>query len=84
MADRRQCPFCDTTTTVPTCEYCGRDVTAPRRPCKTCGRWSPKTESECIHCGARYVSEWVWKIPLMIALVIAALAASICLGVLDT
>ncbi len=79
-ADRRECPYCGTTTAIPACEQCARDVTAPRRLCEACQKWTPMEEAECIHCHNRPVQEWVRKIPLVILFLIAIVALPIFLG----
>lgn len=84
MADQRRCPYCNVMTTVPVCTSCGRDVTSKRRLCGKCNEWTPASDSFCCHCGDRKLNEWLWRVPLMVVLFLAAMAASICIGVLDS
>ena len=71
------CPFCGGTTNQQRCGWCGRDTTAPRRPCKNCLRMVPSYEPACWNCGAKLKSDLNWKIPLIILMFALAIALSI-------
>jgi len=76
----RSCPFCATPTPDQRCATCGRQVSAPRRPCGACKRMTPSAEPACMHCGARHTSDLRWKVPLIVALFLAAFVVSILLA----
>ncbi len=71
------CPFCQGAVRERVCAVCGRDPTAIRRLCKHCGKMSPANEATCCHCGRAFRSDLRWKIPLIIALFIAAFILSV-------
>lgn len=71
------CPFCGGTTDLPRCVWCGRDPTAPRRPCPKCRRMVPTNEPACWNCGSKFKSDLNWKIPLIILLFVLAIVLSI-------
>lgn len=74
------CPYCAAPDATPAgCPRCRRDLSAPRAICPACRRQTPDREPVCIGCGARRGSEMAWKLPLIIALFAAAVAASIAL-----
>jgi predicted amidophosphoribosyltransferase len=67
------CPFCEAQDQGRLCARCGRDRTATRRACRKCRKFTPSAESECCHCGARYRSELLWKIPIIVVMFVAAI-----------
>lgn len=71
------CPFCGGTTNQQICNWCGRDTTAPRRPCPTCRRMATTYEPVCWNCGTKFKSEMAWKIPLIILIFVLAITLSI-------
>lgn len=73
----RFCPFCGTVVAVSYCSGCGRDPTAPRKVCRACGEMTPIRDPNCCHCGARFTSDLSWKIPVIIALFVAALVLAV-------
>ncbi|HWT01679.1 MAG TPA: hypothetical protein VN256_15640 [Pyrinomonadaceae bacterium] len=74
------CPFCGGASNSQLCNWCGRDTTAPRRPCPRCGRMAQTVEPACWNCGARFKSDMAWKIPVIILLFVLAIALGIVLG----
>jgi hypothetical protein len=78
---RRPCPFCEQETTSTECEHCGRNVTARRRKCKKCDKMSPHAEEICCHCRTAFGSELAWKIPLIIAMFVAAFILTIIVNI---
>jgi predicted amidophosphoribosyltransferase len=76
----RVCPFCGASAAAQFCGYCGRDTTAPRRPCAKCRRMVPSSERACWNCGERFKSDMRWKIPLIIFLFLLAFVISILLA----
>ncbi len=77
-----QCPFCKIPSDQPICIRCGHSITAARRRCSKCGQMSPTTEPTCVQCHARFVSEWAWKVPLIILLVVLAMVVPILIELL--
>ena len=73
----RACPYCRHPAIQRFCETCGRDTTAPRRPCSQCRQMVPSNEPRCWNCGTQFRSEMWWKIPLIILLFIIATIISI-------
>lgn len=69
----RLCPYCGTPAAGQICANCRRDTTARRRVCSKCERLTPSVEPACLACGKRYMSDVVWKVPLIIAIIISAL-----------
>ena len=76
------CPFCGGTSNSQLCNWCGRDTTAPRRPCGKCRRMVPSSERACWNCGAAFSSDLRWKIPLIIFLFVLAFVVSVLLALL--
>jgi hypothetical protein len=72
-----QCPFCGALAPGPRCPTCGRDPTAPRMPCPRCGRMRPSAEPACLHCGGKAGSDLSWKIPVIVAIFVAAIVISV-------
>ncbi len=79
----RVCPFCDKPASDTACSSCGRDPTAPRKVCSACQNMTPTAEGACCRCGKSQHSEMWWKIPLIVALFIAAIILSIILALVD-
>ena len=73
----RLCPFCGARADAQVCGSCGRDTTAPRRPCVKCRRMVPSSERSCWNCGAVFKSDMRWKIPLIVFLFLLAFVGSI-------
>lgn len=72
------CPFCgDATGTAERCGGCGRNKRAPRRSCPACRQFSPTSEPVCCHCRQSFASELAWKVPLIIAIFLAAIVLSV-------
>ena len=71
------CPFCGGTTNMQLCVWCGRDTTAPRRPCNRCQRMVPTYEPVCWNCGSKFKSDLNWKIPVIILIFVLAIVLSI-------
>ncbi|MGH9901659.1 MAG: hypothetical protein ACRD68_07585 [Pyrinomonadaceae bacterium] len=78
----RACPFCRAPAPTQFCAACGRDTTAPRRPCRNCRELVPTSERACWSCGARFRSEMLWKIPLIVFLFLLAFAVSVAIAAL--
>ncbi len=78
----RVCPFCGANAPAQFCGSCGRDTTAPRRPCAKCRRMVPSVERACWNCGAGFKSDMRWKIPLIVFLFLLAFVISILLALL--
>jgi predicted amidophosphoribosyltransferase len=78
--EQRVCPFCGAPVEGAACKSCGRDPTASRRICAACKNMTPTAEPACCHCGARAASELAWKIPVIVALFMAALILTILLN----
>jgi predicted amidophosphoribosyltransferase len=79
----RLCPFCGAPVhTAQLCAACGRDTTAPRRPCEKCGQMIPSHERACWRCGASFKSELWWKVPLIVLLFLLAFVISAVLALL--
>ncbi len=76
------CPFCNDPAGGQPCATCGRDPTAPRRPCPYCREMTPQAEPACSHCGKVIRSEMRWKIPVIILMFAAAIGASIAIQLL--
>ena len=76
----RVCPFCRAPAAAQVCGSCGRDTTAPRRPCGRCRQMVPSSERVCPKCGAAFRSDMSWKIPLIILLFLLAFVVSILLA----
>ena len=66
------CPFCGGTSNTQICNWCGRDTTAPRRPCPRCNRMVPTYEPVCWNCGSKFKSDLNWKIPVIILIFVLA------------
>lgn len=79
----RLCPFCAAPAHAKFCGSCGRDTTAPRRPCQKCRRMMPSNEPACRHCGATYKSDMRWKVPLIIFLFLLAFVVSFIIAVVS-
>lgn len=77
----QQCPFCHAEASGQTCAMCGRDVTASRRVCARCGAMAPAADSGCWKCGAAFTSDLRWKVPVIIALFVAAFLLAIVLAI---
>jgi len=75
----RPCPFCGTPVAGPLCQTCGQDPTAPRRPCRKCGRPTPSAVKQCLHCHAAQGSEMPGKIIIIVLMFAAAFILSIVL-----
>jgi hypothetical protein len=73
----RVCPYCGSAAPGQTCPACNRDTTAPRRVCAKCGRITPMTEPVCVGCQTPYRSDLMWKVPVIVALFIAAIILAI-------
>lgn len=74
------CPFCgDVTGTAERCGGCGRNKRAARRSCPGCKMFSPTGEANCCHCRRAFASEMAWKVPVIIAIFLVAIALSIAL-----
>jgi predicted amidophosphoribosyltransferase len=71
------CPFCGNTGPGAQCLGCHRDKTAPRRICKACKAQTPSSEPRCHACGHQNVSELRWKVPVIVAMFIAAFIISV-------
>lgn len=71
------CPFCGGTSNTQICNWCGRDTTAPRRPCPHCKRMALTTEPVCWSCGLKFKSDLNWKIPVIILMFVLAIVLSI-------
>jgi predicted amidophosphoribosyltransferase len=67
-----ECPFCGAAAVAPRCAGCGRDPTASRRVCAKCRRLTPKSEPACAHCGTAAASDLRWKLPVIVAMFVAA------------
>lgn len=76
----RACPFCGASAAAQVCGSCGRDTTAPRRPCGRCRQMVPSSERVCPKCGAAFRSDMSWKIPLIVLLFLLAFVVSILLA----
>lgn len=76
----RLCPYCAKPAAEQFCGACGRDTTAPRRPCPRCKRMSPSRERVCWNCGAAFTGDMWWKIPLIVFLFLLAFVISILLA----
>ena len=63
------------------CGRCGRDPSAPRRPCPKCGRVTPTAERACWSCGAAFKSDMRWKASLIVALFLLSLVLSVVLAI---
>ena len=59
------------------CGRCGRNPSAPRRPCPKCGRVTPTAERNCWNCGAAFKSDMRWKVPLIVALFLLSFVLSV-------
>ena len=79
----RACPYCGAPAADRFCGACGRDTTAPRRPCARCKRMVPSSERVCWNCGAGFTSDMWWKIPLIVFLFLLAFLVSIVLALLS-
>ena len=79
MAETRAitCPFCGSTGPGTQCLGCNRDKTTPRRICTACKAQTPSHEPRCHACGHQQASELRWKIPLIVAMFIAAFIISV-------
>jgi predicted amidophosphoribosyltransferase len=64
------------------CGRCGRDPSAPRRPCRMCGRVTPTSERACLSCGAVFKSDMRWKVPLIVALFLLSFVLSIAVALI--
>jgi hypothetical protein len=73
------CPFCGQPAVPPRCATCQREPKAPRRICGSCKRQTPTAEKACMHCQGAPGSDMSWKIPLIIAMFVAAIVLSILL-----
>lgn len=71
------CPFCGSTDRGTQCPGCKRDKTAPRRICQACKAQTPSHEPRCHACGHQRASELRWKIPVIVAMFMAAFIISI-------
>lgn len=71
------CPFCRAKTPGAFCPKCGRNRTAARRVCRSCGEMTPMEERDCCHCGAKQRSDLYRKIPQIVALFAVAIGLSI-------
>jgi len=76
------CPFCDDVAGGDPCGACGRAPTASRRLCPSCKKMSPLDEPECSHCGKLFRNELRWKVPVIIIMFVAAIAASVIVRIL--
>lgn len=79
VASGAACPFCGARGAGTLCLDCGRDKTTARRICAKCNAATPVAEPACQACGQRQVSDLRWKIPLIVALFVAAIAVAILL-----
>jgi hypothetical protein len=68
----RVCPYCGTPTSAQMCVACQRDTTARRRVCPKCGRMTPSAEAACLGCARHFPNDLAWKIPVIIAVFVAA------------
>ena len=75
----RACPFCGAEVPGAACPACQRDPTAPRRVCSNCSKMTPSAEPPCMHCGTERGSELSWKIPVIVAIFVVALALAVAL-----
>jgi predicted amidophosphoribosyltransferase len=73
----RRCPFCSTETPEPRCPTCQRDPTAARRVCHQCKKQTPTAEPACMHCRVGKASEMSWKVPVIVAMFVAAFLISL-------
>lgn len=74
------CLFCgDCTGTPARCGGCSRDQRAPRRMCPACHKFTPSAEPSCCHCRRSFGSELAWKVPLIVAMFVAAVTVSVLL-----
>lgn len=74
------CPFCgDLTGSAERCGGCGRNKRAPRRSCPGCGKMTPSGDPSCCHCRRAFASELAWKVPLIVAIFVAAIVLSVVL-----
>lgn len=72
------CPFCgDLTGDAARCGGCGRNKRAARRICPGCSKQTPSSEPTCCHCKRAFGSDMAWKVPLIIAIFIAAIVLSV-------
>lgn len=72
------CPFCgDLTGSAERCGGCSRNKRAPRRSCPACRKFSPTSEPACCHCRQSFGSELAWKVPVIIAIFVAAIVLSV-------
>lgn len=78
----RVCPFCGAPAAAQMCTSCGRDTTAPRRPCGKCGSMAPSCDRGCWNCGAGFKSDLWWKVPLIVLLFLLAFAISVAFALL--
>jgi hypothetical protein len=76
----RVCPFCGAPAAEQFCGSCGRNTTAPRRPCGKCRQMVPSSEPACWNCGAGFKSDMRWKIPLIVFLFLLAFVISVLLA----
>ena len=76
----RMCPFCGAPAAAQFCGSCGRDTTAPRRPCGKCRQMVPSSERVCRNCGTGFGSDLRWKIPLIVFLFLLAFVISVLLA----
>jgi len=72
----RACPFCSNAEGGNPCGLCGRAPTASRKVCAACKKMTPLDEPQCSHCGTALRSELRWKIPVIVAMFVAAISVS--------
>jgi len=77
----RLCPFCGANARHELCPGCGRNVGLPRLICTSCQKQTPKAEKVCCHCGQSQKSDLRWKLPLIIAMFVAAAILTVLLEV---
>jgi hypothetical protein len=77
------CPFCGAFSgAAEQCGGCGRNKRAPRRICPGCSKSSPMSEPSCCHCQRAFASELAWKVPVIIAIFVAAIVLSVAVQML--
>jgi hypothetical protein len=64
------------------CGWCGRDPSAPRRPCRRCGRVTPAAEPTCWNCETVFKSDMRWKVPLIVAIVLLSFVLSFVVAII--
>ncbi len=77
------CPFCDGKVHHLSCTNCGRNTRVTRRRCGGCQRFNPSSEITCIHCGGRFRSEYRWKIPVMVVVILIGILVQVAITIAE-